>query len=411
MIRHIFRMVWNRKRTTSLLFVELLVSYLVLCVVFSVGAYYVDNWRKPLGYDYTNVVNLMAIHPEGEEGDDEARRRILQRADQMMKALRTLPGVEGVSPVANAPYGNSTSNSGILTKDHQEVRFLMSNVTPEFKDVLRLEVVAGRWLNEADESEPWRPVVINRKLAKKLFGREDPLGKTIDRHDKAGNLLPVENESDIMKIVGVISDYRREGELSDSPCAAFAPMHLHDASRGRVPQEYLIRLAPGTPRIFEEQAMRLLHGVVPDYSLRFTPLTTARQSYFKTRLLPLFILAIVAGFLILMVGMGLVGVLWQNVAQRSKEFGLRRALGATGEDIRGQVLGEMLALTTLAVLTGTILFLQIPMLKLPGFITLKTSLAAILASVVVLYPFVSLCSLYPSWLASTVQPVEALQHD
>lgn len=411
MIRHIFRMVWNRKRTTALLLVELLVSYLVLCVVFSVGAYYVDNWRKPLGYDYTNVMNLMAIHPPAEEGDTEARSRLLEQTDRMMKALRTLPGVEGVSPVANAPYGNSTSQSGINTKDGQLVQFLMSNVTPEFKDILRLEVVAGRWLSEADESAPWRPVVINRRLARKLFGREDPLGKTIDRYGKTGNLLPVESESDVMKIVGVISDYRKAGELSESPYAAFAPMHLFDASRGSVPQEYVIRLAPGTPGNFEEQAMRLLHGVVPDYSLRFMPLATARQSYFRTRLLPLFILAIVAGFLILMVGMGLVGVLWQNVAQRSKEFGLRRALGATGDDIRGQVLGEMLALTTLAVLAGSILFLQIPMLKLPGFITLRTSLAAIAASMVVLYPFVSLCSLYPSWLASAVQPVEALQHE
>ncbi|TPW04988.1 MAG: hypothetical protein FD129_2827 [bacterium] len=71
----------------------------------------------------------------------------------------------------------------------------------------------------------------------------------------------------------------------------------------------------------------------------------------------------------------------------------------------------MLALTTLAMLIGSILFLQIPMLKLPGFITLKTSLAAIAGSMLVLYPFVSLCSLYPSWLASGVQPVEALQHE
>ena len=411
MIRHIIRMVWNRKRSTSLLLVELLVSFLVLCVVFSAGAYYVDNWRKPLGFDYHDVLTLVAVSPPVDDSQAEVRARRLAEAGRLMDAIRSQPEVEGVSPLANTPYSGSMSRRGMNLKDGAMVQFMVSDVTPGLASVLRFSVVNGRWLDDSDAGAAWTSVVVTRRLATRLFGRDDPIGRTIDSYDDNGTLQVAEREADVMKIVGVIDDYRKAGEFSDSPYAAFMPMHPNDPERSFPAQEYLVRVAPGTPAAFEEKLLRLLQGVTPEYSLRLTPLSTTRSDYIRGTLLPLIILAIVAGFLILMVGMGLVGVLWQNVSQRSREFGLRRALGATGGDIQGQVLGEMLALTTLAMLIGSILFLQIPMLKLPGFITLKTSLAAIAGSMLVLYPFVSLCSLYPSWLASGVQPVEALQHE
>jgi putative ABC transport system permease protein len=411
MIRHIMRMVWNRKRSTSLLLVELLVSFLVLCVLFSGAAYYAINWKKPLGYDWRNVLNLVAAVPPVEQSDVEGQALRMAESARLMDVIRAQPEVLGVSPAYNTPYSGSMSRTGMRAKDGGLVQYMVSHVTPDLKDVLALELVQGRWLEPADQHSPWTPVVITRKLATRLFGNEDPIGRTIDSYDEDGTLEVAENEFEVRKVVGVISDYRKMGEFSDSPYAAFSPMYLDDSRRSSLSQEYLIRVAPGTPPAFEERLLRTLQAAAPDYSTRLTPLESTRRDYIKSRLMPLIVLAVVAWFLILMVGMGLVGVLWQNVAQRSREFGLRRALGATGGDVVRQVVGEMLALTTLAVLAGTILFLQVPMLRLPGFINIQTALTAIGASIVVLYPFVGLCSLYPSWLASTVQPVEALHSD
>ena len=63
MIRHVMRMVWNRKRSTGLIMTELLISFLVLCTVLSVGAYYWDNYRQPLGFNYENVWMVGASFP------------------------------------------------------------------------------------------------------------------------------------------------------------------------------------------------------------------------------------------------------------------------------------------------------------------------------------------------------------
>ncbi|HEX7878477.1 MAG TPA: ABC transporter permease [Candidatus Eisenbacteria bacterium] len=410
MIGHIVRMVWNRKRTTGLLLVELLVSYLVLCVVFSAAASYYINWKKPLGYDYHDVLTLTASAPPTDDFDREARGHRLEEAARLEQAIRTLPNVVAVSPLVNVPYSGSGSRRGLNMKDGSLIQFFISQASIDMKEVFKFSVVQGRWLEPADFQTAWTPIVVNRALARRLFGNEDPIGRTIESYDENGTLRVAEDESDNMKVVGVIDDFRKGGEFSDSPYAGFVPQYT-DPGRAWPSDEYMVRVNPGTPAAFEEQLITFVRSVLPDYSVRVESLEASRATYFKTTLLPLIVGGIVAWFLILMVGMGLVGVLWQNVAQRSREFGLRRALGANGGDVVRQVVGEMLALTTLAVLAGAVLFLQVPMLKLPGFINLRTALTAILAAVVVLYPFVALCSLYPSWLAARVQPVEALHAD
>jgi putative ABC transport system permease protein len=127
--------------------------------------------------------------------------------------------------------------------------------------------------------------------------------------------------------------------------------------------------------------------------------------------MPLVIGAVVAGFLILMVGLGLVGVLYQNVVRRTSELGLRRALGASGASVRRQVLAELLALTTLAVILGAVVFLQTPLLGLAAAIPAVVVVEAVVLAAAMIYAFVALCGAYPSWLATRVQPARALQHD
>ena len=77
-----------------------------------------------------------------------------------------------------------------------------------------------------------------------------------------------------------------------------------------------------------------------------------RDDWMQETLAPLLAAGVIAGFLILMVGMGLTGVLWQTVTQRTREVGLRRAKGATIGDIRAQILGELVVMTSIAVLAG-----------------------------------------------------------
>ncbi len=120
---------------------------------------------------------------------------------------------------------------------------------------------------------------------------------------------------------------------------------------------------------------------------------------------------LVTGFLLLMVGLGLTGVLWQNVTQRTREVGLRRAKGATARRIHAQILGELAVMTSLALLAGVVVVIQFPLLDLLGFVRPGVFGASLAVSIATLYVVTVVCGLYPSRLATRVQPADALRYE
>ena len=126
---------------------------------------------------------------------------------------------------------------------------------------------------------------------------------------------------------------------------------------------------------------------------------------------PIAAFGLIAGFLMLMVALGLIGVLWQSVTQRTKEIGLRRAKGATANRIYKQILGELLIVTTFGLLIGTLVVIQFPLLDFLGFATKQVYVYSLLLSLVVIYALTIICGLYPSRLATKVQPAEALHYE
>ncbi len=411
MIRHVMRIVWNRKRSTALMMTELLISFLVLCTVLSIGAYYLDNWRQPLGFDYEDVWSLSAFYPVANRNDPVERAALLATSRQVMNSIRSHSEVVVASPTANVPYSGGSNNWGTFLPDGTMARYLWSEVRPEIKEVYGLEVVEGRWLEDGDESLADLPIVITRSMGRMFFGEESPLGKIIPRLDETGAPREAEKYYHVQRVVGVVEIFRKSGELAQEPHAAFVARSLDDPERGRAPGGYVVRVEPGTTAAFEEQLISSLQQIAPEWSFEVEPVATMRSRSLRNSMMPLVIGATVAAFLILMVGMGLVGILWQNVTQRTQELGLRRALGATSGAVQGQILGELLALTTLAVGLGSLLFLQVPLLHFLDFVPGRIFFGGTFAALLLIYPFVLICGLYPSWLAMRVQPAQALQYE
>ena len=104
-------------------------------------------------------------------------------------------------------------------------------------------------------------------------------------------------------------------------------------------------------------------------------------------------------------------MLWLSVTRRTSEMGLRRALGASGASVRIQILGELWALTALAVGAGSFIFLQLPLFGANFGVGWPVFLSGVALATVVIYGFVTFCGLYPTWLATRVQPSEALQYE
>ena len=154
-----------------------------------------------------------------------------------------------------------------------------------------------------------------------------------------------------------------------------------------------------------------MEQVAPDWLYEAKLLEDRRHDQLVEVVLPLIIIGVIAVFLIVMVGLGLVGVLWQSVTQRTGELGLRRALGASASSVRMQILRELWALTALAVAAGTIIFLQLPLFGANLGASWPVILTGMAQAYVIIFVFVTFCALYPTWLAMRIEPAAALNYE
>ena len=398
MIKHLFKIVWNRKRSNLLIMLEIFFAFIVMFAVLTLSAYYADNYRRPLGFSYENVWNISI--DMNVATDDVWSKEMVHTTHLLFLALQDFPEIEKAAGALSAPYGLGTRTS-VNAYDGKDVEMDVNEVTDDFLETVDLHLVHGRWFEKSDDALNWRPVVINQRLSREVYGDENPIDEIYK---------PWASDEVPARVVGVVTDFRKDGEFSGPGNYLFERKRLDDP-QNRPPRNLLIKLRPGTTAAFEEKLVEKLQAVAKEWSFEILPLTRMREIAFKFRLIPIIILGLIAAFLMLMVGLGLVGVLWQNVTQRTREIGLRRAKGAAANDIHKQILGELLVLTSLGLATGVILVVQFPLLNLIGFISAKVYLLALVAALLIIYGLTLTAGLYPSWLATRVQPAEALHYD
>jgi len=268
-----------------------------------------------------------------------------------------------------------------------------------------LELTAGRWFNASDDGAAWVPVVVNERLAAEVFGGRPAVGNSVPQEKNRDGTVEPE-----LRIVGVVREFRQDGEFASPKNYLFRRHRLDDEER-RPPGSLLVRLRPGTTAAFEERLVKRLQAVAPEWSFEVKPLVQMRETRSTLAVGPLIASGVIAGFLLLMVGMGLTGVLWQTVTQRTREIGLRRAKGATAGDIRTQILGELVVMTSVGVLAGAAIALQFPLLKLTGLISNGVYLASLVVSAACIYLLTMACAWYPSRMATRVSPAEALHYE
>lgn len=400
MTRHLFKLVWNRKRTNGLMILEIFFSFLVVFVVSTLGIYFWDNYRQPLGYEWQNVWRVSVDMGQGDQDDDPLKAARLKTLDRLLQEVESLAPVESAAAAMVSPYDQGGWSSG-TTINGRQIDMEANATTDHFAEVMGLEVVSGRWFEESDDALAWDPVVIDQELARGVYDDKDPVGQAF------GEPAPSERPK---RVVGVVREFRKGGELSARANFLFERLRL-DKPMWFQPRSILVKVRPGTPAQFEEELTARLQAVAPEWSFRIKPLSEVRRSSFQELLAPLAAGGTVAFFLLLMVALGLLGVLWQNLLQRTRELGLRRAAGASRSEVHRQVLYEQLILTSFGVLLGTVLVIQVPLLDLIGFIRPAVFAAGLLVAMASMYLLSALCAVYPSALASRVHPAEALRYE
>lgn len=445
MTRHLLTLVWNRKRTTLLVMVEIAAAFVVLSLVSIFAVYALDNWRRPIGFTWTHVWDIEVDRNAGASEGQVVQQQVVVEAPaggggtgqppgepaeaspaavadepepapagreglrQLLLALQEFPEVEVVATAGVAPFEMGVGMFEARQVNGRRLEFGANEVSDQYARLLGLQVTRGRWFGPEDTGQAYDAVVITEDFVREWFDGVDPVGKPIaelDAEDLQRGARPT-------RIVGVVGAYREDGEFDGTRKFALYRSDLGAPSsrRERLPRHILIRVRPGTTAAFEERLVSRLQAVAPAWSFEVRQTAAMRDSQTRLTVTPLIAVGTVAGSLLLMVALGLLGVMWQSVTQRTREIGLRRAKGATRERIRRQILGEILVMTTLAVLPATLLLAQLPVFDVLDWGRPHVYVVALALSLVAIYVLAVFCGWYPARLATRVEPAEALRYE
>jgi putative ABC transport system permease protein len=320
----------------------------------------------------------------------------------------------------------------------QEMKYLgrkytgrMVGTTPEYQEVNQLELASGRFLTADDDHYKVNVCVLGSRMADELFPFEDPIDKSV----KVGTY--------IYKVVGVLKDRMPTGGSGGSQAAedfnsdVYIPLQTCNVRYGarfvfRKPGSFTaeqVELSQVTLTVQDMETVRptgavvkalledlQLHPRKDDYAIT-VPLDRLEEAE-RTKDRYLGLLAVIAFISLLVGGIGIMNIMLATVTERTREIGIRRALGAKRRDITLQFLIEATVQTTLGGAVGVILglafvFLAPPLAKwiarthAPAEVNINSIFISVVVSIVVGVGF----GLYPAFRAARLDPIEALRHE
>ena len=390
MIKHLFKLIWNKKKQNSLLITEIFVSFLVVFAVFTLLVNNYKNFKEPMGMDYNDVWVINYEKPPIK--DTDSADLFIASLKQM---LRTMPQVKEFSfSTHNIPFSMSSSNSNI-SYNNQHTMANYYGAEDSYARLLNIKMQEGRWFAAEDNAAAIQPVVINQKLKEKLFGNTAAVGKLLGK------------DKDKQRIIGVADNVKSDGDYQEVEPGLYRRMDTAEIrwSSGVI----LLKMQPGTGADFESKLYKQLASFIGT-TLEIEHLDEKRVSKNKMMLVSIIVILVVAGFLIINVALGLFGVLWYNINKRKGEIGLRRAVGASGNAVSKQLVGEALVLSTIALIIGSFFAVQFPLMNVFD-ISASTYSIAIGLSLVFIYLLVMICALYPGRQAGAIYPAVALHEE
>jgi putative ABC transport system permease protein len=393
MIKHMLKIIWNRKQSNLFIFLEILFSFLVLTLISIMSLYYYHKYTQPMGFSIENVWSIEAREIGSlVVGESEKAAETLK---QYMNTLKGMDEVTAVGLISHVYTSISSQSDAYKYENHTVQRVMEFFLDDGCLDVLNIDMIQGRWFDKSDDGAGIAPVIINRKLKEELFPQEDPIGKIVERP---------------LRIVGVVSDFRHYGPFDGLRPVALQRQHVNDGLPSFFKQ-LIIKTRPGVKADFKVKLLDKLQSIDRSWSIDISGYEETNESHVKNNMQLIYSLAVIAIAMVAMAVLGLIAVLWQNVRRRIQEIGLRRAKGATVMNIFQQVAGEFLIVSTFAIALGLFLIVQFQHFDVLSFIPDKVYYLAMAISVGLVYMLTILITLYPSMSAARIQPAEALHYE
>jgi putative ABC transport system permease protein len=270
--------------------------------------------------------------------------------------------------------------------------------SPGYFTALGVQLRQGRLFTELDHEDAAPVVIINDTLARREWGGRDPIGEEVSAN----------NGQTWATVVGVVADVRTFGLDSEAVPQAYIPLRQAGGVAGRV----LLRMNadPAQAAALIRETVRAIDPDLPIENVR--TLDEIRERYLATPRLTAMLLTVFAGLALLVTITGITGVIAQSVSQRTQEFGLRMALGASQKSVLGMVLGQGLLLVGLGLAIGIAAsFALARVLQSYLFETTPTDPLTLVAVSIAFLTAGMLACIGPAWRATTVDPMLALRAD
>jgi len=354
------------------------------------------------GFVAENVLTAQ-INLAGPAYDDAANRRAL--FGRVLERVRTLPGVSTAAITSSLPFGNSYSQ-GSYTIDGYSVppgqpqpHGFQCSVSPDYFRTLGINLLRGRTFTPQDDAHAPGVVIIDRVLADRYWPNSDPLGKKIIGDVGQGDKPWI--------VVGVVATTKNQNmETQVTKETLYFPLEQSPRSFAT-----LIVKTTSVPSTLIAPVRAAMAAVDPEQPIFDIKTLTARiDEALVVRRAPMVLLSLFSGVALLLASLGVYGILAFSVAQRTAEFGIRLALGATARNIATLVLGQGATLVITGVVAGLVGYLalsQVVAKLLYGVSAADPSTLVIAPLILALVALIA--SLLPTRRATKVDPMVALR--
>jgi predicted permease len=353
-----------------------------------------------LGVKVDHIVTF-GISPELNGHKPERTLQFMQRLEDQ---LRTVPGVTGVTAslvplLAGSNWGNDVDVEGFQTGPDVDNNSRFNEVGSGYFSTLGVPLIAGREFTRADAIGAPKVAIVNQAFAKKFNLGANPVGRRMDQGNKKYD----------MEIVGLAQNAKYSEVKDEIPPLFFAPYSQDDGlgSASFYVRTTLdpVRLIPMIPRIVAK-----LDPNLPVEDLRTMP-EQIRQNVFLDRFISLFSAAF-ALLATLLAAIGLYGVLAYTVAQRTREIGVRMALGAAPGRVRLMILRQVGLMTVVGGVVGIAAAIALGRLAQAQLYRMQGYDPGVLAAAAVTLSLVAVgAGLIPAMRASRVEPTRALRYE